>query len=425
MATTIQKVLGVDTPSKAFKRGHAKYAPVLEHKDRRGKTTPPVQNTVERAIRMIKNPDQALASEKEIEKTIRKFKKFYQKQLLKKGQVPIEDQETKDIKDKMGVQEVKAPMDSGEVETPTPLVYDPEILDILKQDAPLVARTPEEGQEGFEAVYNLITSRQDPIGMVSEAESSNVLDTGKTVNIERDKSPMKIYVDTIDISDFAERASQHYMNLSDTALQARVSEHAQFKEQMFLWGDPDQGLSDGSPGDENAYDGLKPIAESQSNDVDKSGVDISGTDGLLRDIKGEITDLLQGPYSISKGDLEIWTSHTVFDHLENELEVKVRIDQGTGEVDYGFGGINIKGIPVVPSHQVDSQSYGGGSYAPGSEGDVFIVNTRSIRFRSLAPLSTVPLSKRGLAEETALFEYGSLIAKADGYFTKYLYDYSV
>src|SRR5687767_12663160 len=58
----------------------------------------------------------------------------------------------------------KGALESGDITGITPLVHDPEILGILKEDAPLVARVPVVGQRGFKAVYPKITARGGPIG---------------------------------------------------------------------------------------------------------------------------------------------------------------------------------------------------------------------------------------------------------------------
>lgn len=314
-------------------------------------------------------------------------------------------------------------VDATVAETPTPLVFDPEILAILKDEAPFVARLPSEGQQGFQAVYNRIDTRDAPIGFVSETASLDVTGQSKDFSLTRETTDMEIYVDEVEVSEFSERASAHYMNLRDTALGARTAEHAQQKEQTILYGDNSQAVDNGSPGDPNAYDGLSVLYPT----VDKSSTSVSGTKGLLKDVKSEIKSLLQGPYAVSKSDLEIWTSHTVHDHLENEADVGAKIDGNGDAVDFGFGNVRVSGVPVVPSHNVDSHSYSDGTdtYAPGSEGDVFLVNTRSTRFRSLMPLSTVPLERTGFGSKVALGEFGALIDRSGGNFGKYLSGYQV
>lgn len=310
-------------------------------------------------------------------------------------------------------------VDSTVAETPTPLVYDPEILEILKDEAPLVARLPEEGQQGYQATYNRIDSRDAPIGFVDESTSLDLTSNSKDFSITRDQTDMEIWVDAVEVSEFSDRASAHYMNLRDTALGARTAEHAQAKEKAILYADPSQGTGSGAIGDSNAYQGLSELYTETS----KSSTDISGTKGLLKDVKSEIKDLLQGPYAVSKSDLEIWTSYTVHDHLENEADVGARIDGNGDTVDFGFGNVRVGGVPVVPSHNVDSHTDGG--YTPGSEGDVFIVNRRSTRYRSLMPLSTVPLGTAGFGSRVAMGEFGALIERSGGNFGKYLSAYQV
>lgn len=318
-------------------------------------------------------------------------------------------------------------VDSTIAETPTPLVFDPEILELLKSNAPFVAMVPEEGQQGYKAVYNRIDSRDAPMGFVDEGTSLDLISNSKEFSMTRDETAMEIFVDAVRVSEFSDRASAHYMDLADTALGTRVAEHAQHKEQSFLYADPDQGLTDGSPGDSNAYHGLRSIFSDAGNLVDKATTDISGTDGLLRDLKAEIKELMQGPYNINKSDLMIVTSHTLFDQLENELEVKARYNDDTDTVDFGIDTIRVSNVPVMATHNVDEHTFDDGSttYTVGSEGDAFIVNTRSTRFRSLMPLSTIPLAKQGWSDQMGLGEFGALIERSGGNFGKALENYQI
>jgi hypothetical protein len=318
-------------------------------------------------------------------------------------------------------------IDANVAENSTPLVFDPEIISLLAQEAPIVAnRLMQEGQEGYKAVFNTIDSRDDAIGFISESDSLNLYDnTESDISLNKNETDMEIWVDTVKISDFSERATNHYMNLRDTTLGERLAEHANSKEQAVLYGDPSQGLSDGSPGDSEAYDGYATIFSNASNQTDKSSVSLSSSDALVKDIKAEMVGLIQNTPAVNPNNLEIWTSHTIYDEIENELNVHGRIDLNAEAVNYGDMDLQIKSRPVIPTHNVTGHSYGGGSYTPGDEGDVFIVSTRSSRFRSLAPLSTVPLGRRGLSDEVAMFEYGAPIARAEGNFGKHLQAYPV
>ena len=319
-------------------------------------------------------------------------------------------------------------IDRDVAENSTPLVFDPEILDIQKTEAPLAAgRLPTEGQEGYKAVYNVIDNRDDPIGYVSEGDSANVLDDARGMSMQRGEVDMAIYVDTASITDFSAQAAAHYVDLEDLTLGARVAEHAQLKEQTVLYGDTSVNAGDGGPGDANAYDGLATIFDDAGNAEDKSAFDPDAEDddkALVNDVKAEINALLQSEKNVSRGDLEVWTSYTVVDRMESELTTLARHDTDQDSVAYGHDGISINGVPVVPSHNVDSHDIGAVDPV-GDEGDVFIVNTRSVRFRQLAPLSSIPLGTRGLADEVAMFEYGALIARAEGEWGRYLQAYDV
>lgn len=314
-----------------------------------------------------------------------------------------------------------------------PLVFDPDILDIMRTDAPLLARLPMRGYMGDPVRVNPISARDAPVGWVSEAASLNLLGNSREFTLDPIDFDNKIYADVVTIGDFAERvAAAGPLDVRETALGARVSEWAQYKEQAILYGDHSQGLSDGSPGDANVFDGMVvqntvPTDPGADNTVDKSAVNLAASDALLRDIKSEIKNLLMTA-NVAKSDLEIWTSHTLFDELENELQVRAIIDQNINSANYGFEVIYISGVPVIASHNVTEHTWDDGvvpAYTVGSEGDVFIMNRRSNAFASLAPLFMMPLARQGFADEVALGEYGTYIDRAGGRFGKWLYDYAI
>lgn len=323
--------------------------------------------------------------------------------------------------------ETKGALTSGDISAVTPVVYDPEIMGILKENAPLLARVPIEGQRGFKAVYNLITARGGPIGFKAEAD---VLDmsalTASESTYAKSEVDMKIWVDKVQISDFAQAGGEHYFSLKDTELGQRLAVRAQAAEKAILYGDPSKAQANGSAHDTNAYEGAYKIYADAgaSFSVDKSAVDISGTDALLKDIKKEVAKMLQGANAVNPADLEIWTSHTLFDQLENEMEVKRRVDLNANSMNYGFEFISIKGIPVFASHNVKQHTdFGGGN--TGSEGDVFIQNKRAMRYRALMPLTVIPLARVGLADQAALAEFGAYIDRADGKLGKVLKGYAI
>lgn len=312
-------------------------------------------------------------------------------------------------------------MTSTEVSGATPLVFDPEILNIEFMTAPFLEMLPQEGQQGYKAVYNRIDSRDDPIGFQAEGD---VLDlsgySGKDIGFTKGETDMKIYVDKANISDFSQAAAAHYMNVEDTTLGQRIALHAQWKEQMVFYGDTSQGTGSGWIGDSNGYDGMAKIFTDAGNVEDKSGVS-SGE--YVKDIRSEIYDLLQNQ-NIQATDLLIVTSYSMFDQLTREL-VPAQTRYGATETttDVGIQQLRINGVRVLATHNI--KEYTDGDYNVGNEGDVFIVNTRAARFRALVPLSSVPLAKLGLSQATAIFEFGAFIDRAGGNWGKYLKNYTV
>jgi len=310
-----------------------------------------------------------------------------------------------------------------------PLVFDPDVLEILKAAAPLVERVPHVGQQGYKAVVNRISARDAPIGFSSEADAIDMSSAGSNeatfAQIEVD---MEIYLDKVDVSDFTVAASGHYLDVRDTALGQRIAEHAQLKEKAMLYGDPAQATGTGGIGDADVYEGFAKIIDDAGNSVLKSSVDLdpttAGTDKpLFEDIKSEIKDLLQGPFAVNKADLEIWTSHTLFDHLENEIEVTARVDENTNSINFGFNVLYASGVPIIASHSVDTHT--DGAYTVGDEGDVFIMNRREFEFRELVPLSTVPLGRIGLSDRLVVYEFGAPILKGAGALCKWLQSYDI
>ena len=319
---------------------------------------------------------------------------------------------------------------SATVTDAVPIAFDPEVLDILRTDAPLLARLPQVGYKAYTVRTNVISARDAPRGWVSEANSLDLTTVSNAFTVTDTDYDMKIYVDAVNVGDFAERGGEGgVIPIRETALGARISEYAQYKEQAILYGDHSQGLTDGSPGDAEVFDGMSVHAATGGTDIDKSGVNLAASDALLKDIKSEIKDLLMTA-NVSKGDLEIWTSHTLFDELENEMQTRAIIDTNVNSFNYGFEIIYISGVPVIASHNVTDHTYdaggvAGGPYTIGSEGDVFLVNKRASYYASLAPLFVLPLGRVGLAEHFVLGEYGTYVDRSQGVFGKWLYDYAI
>jgi len=336
--------------------------------------------------------------------------------------------------------ERKGVMDADRVEDHVPLVFDPEILAILKNTAPISTDViAEEGQEGFKAVANRIDDRDDPVGHVSESGSLNLYDQEKGVDFEKIEEDMTIYVDVVSISEFSQAASEHYMDVRETTVGQRVAAFGQDKEAKVLYADPDQEAKDeegddtGGIGSENVYKGLaKWFSDAdaeydEDHEIDKSSV----SEDFLQDIKAEIYDLLQSDLAVTADDLVVAVSYTMHDILENEIDSPhARHPTNADYLNWGGQELAVGGVPIVPTHMIrehvdGSDSESGSEYTVGDEGDVFIINTRAARFRVLTPFSTVPLGMRGLADEAAMFEFGALIDRADGRFGKWLKAYDI
>lgn len=304
-----------------------------------------------------------------------------------------------------------------------PLVFDPDVVQILKAEAPILERIPEVGQQGFKAVVNRIDARGADLGFRTEAASLDLsAETENDDTFEQIEVDMQIWLDKVVTSDFAQAGGQHYFDIRDTQLGQRVAQHAQAKERNVLYGDPSIGTATGSFGDANGYDGFAEIITDAGNNVVKSAVNLSGTDALVKDIKGEIATLLQSTTASNPGDLEIWCSHTLFDTLENELQVHRRYNDNFSDIDYGYNSIRIKGVPVFATHNIRAHTDTG---VRGDDGDVFIMNRREFQFRSLMPLSTVPLARVGLAEQAAMAEFGAPVLRGAGNLCRYLEAYNI
>lgn len=390
-------------------------------------------------------------------------------------QADDEDRVDEEVLEQMEARNV---IDSNVAERSTPLTFDPEILMKLKEIAPIAfGRWPRQGQEGFEAVFNRVDRRESPIGRVPESVARRLQDLSRSVGLNRESVPMKIYVDTMEIGGFAAAAASHYMDLGDLAETARFAEYAQFDEQEMFYGRYELDSLDTSPtgGDDGEFDyeegggsetpleGGSPVGEyatrglaewfrladeaassvdelpDTDHHIDKSTV----SEDIAMDIKAEITGLLQGPYNSLITDLEIWTSETVKDTLENEFVPRARHDTNQTRIEFGGEDLAIKQqVNVVATHNVDEHTYvaqdeddewreydeADTDYEErtvGSEGDVFLVNTATWRKRELSPLSSIPLAVRGDHEEVGLVAYDGNVELSGGFFGKYLSGYDI
>lgn len=317
----------------------------------------------------------------------------------------------------------KAVVDSSTVQAASPVAVDPMIVDIQRSRAPVLGRITTEAQAGFTAQYNVISDRSDPLGMLSESDAVDLSDNADSdFTLQTESKDMKIFADKVNISDFAQRAESTlgYMDLENTTLGQRVIAWSLFKAKQIFYGDPSVAAADGSVEDSNAYEGLAKIATDASNTIDKSTV----SSGLLEDLKSELTTTVENT-GLTYDSAEFLVSSDFFDALENEANASVRIDSFDQSVNFGGRQLSIKGVPVTECPNIRNYSGLSGTNFTSDDGDVFLIDRNAVRFRALAPLSTVPLGRVGLADRAAMFEYGSLIDKSQGNHTLYLSGYGI
>lgn len=320
----------------------------------------------------------------------------------------------------------KANITESTVSAATPIIIDPDLFNTVRTLAPHTQFVSQVVQAGFTASYNVISARSTPIGYVGEGDamdlSNNTPQDFTLVNADTD---MQIYVDLVDVSDFAQRAesSLGFMDLFGTSVEQRVREAALFDAQAFYYGDNSQGKSDGSVEDTNAVDGLRTIASDANGSFVKSktSTSLDGDKALFKDIKAEINALVLEE-AVSYADLHITTSLDVFDAMENEAGVNVRLDTFDGPLNFGGRTLSIASVPVTPDPNIRNYS---GLTGTTTAGDVFIFDTRAVQDRTLAPLSTMPLGRVGLGDRAALFKYHAFIDRSQGQHTRVLQDYQV
>lgn len=131
----------------------------------------------------------------------------------------------------------------------------------------------------------------------------------------------------------------------------------------------------------------------------------------------------------SLGNLGIACSYDMFDALENEANINVRLrefDQGInfGRDPTGPTTLSIANAPVLPDPNIRAHNYGNGTYT-GNVGDVFIFDRMNYQRRALQSLSSTPLGKQGLSDRMALFQYETPVSRSQGEFVRVLEDYAI
>lgn len=323
----------------------------------------------------------------------------------------------------------RAAIDQSVVGAASPIEVDPMLVDVQRSAAPILDVLTTQAQAGFTAKYNVIDSRSDPIGMVSEADAAGDISSLSEgdFTLSTESKDMKIYLDQARISDFSQRAEDTlgYMDLSETTLGQRVIAHALFKAKQIFYGDSSVDAGDNSIEDANAYDGMAKIADDAGNTVDKSTVSSGFLEDLLNEVTGLVTDT-----GAMWNSTRILCSPQFYNAVYDEVTPVVRLDGYDADVEYGPQGLAIGveqgSVQITPCDNIRDYSADlTGVGANSSTGDVFVIDERAMQFRQLAPFSTVPLGRTGLADKVAMFEYGTLIDKSQGNHTLWLNGYDI
>jgi hypothetical protein len=255
--------------------------------------------------------------------------------------------------------------------------------------------------------------------------------SGSAYTLANDEEDMKIWLDVLDISDFASRAmsSLDFMDLEGTSVEVRSQEYAIQEAETLLYGNPAGGLTDGSAHDAEAPKGLYKWADDANTNytIDRSTYDLTGDKPLFEDIKGYVRGLLKNT-AATPANLGIVVSPDMFDALENEANVNVRLDSFDGSINFGrsptVNTLSIANVPVLPDPNVRDHAYGSGEY-DGNIGDVFIFERPNAQRRALQPFSSTALGQIGLADRMALFQYETFIDKSQGEHVRVLEDYQI
>jgi len=310
----------------------------------------------------------------------------------------------------------RALVDDGIVKDASPIEVDPMIVDIQRSNAPILDIIPAIAQPGFTAQYNVFDGRTLNDFFVTEADAADLSDnTGSEFSVTTATKDMKIMATLLNVSDFSQRAEEtlDYMNLMDTTVGQVMKEYMLVKAKSFLYGDPNGGGT-GEHESTEAFEGLASFADGASNVVDKTGT--SG--GFLEDMLDYLTDQVTSS-GLTFGRARFLVSPQFYNQIYDEVTPIVRLDGYDADVEFGPQGLAIGhergSVPITPVDNI--RDYSGESSGVGSNsdnGDVFLYDEDAVQYRQLAPTSTVPLGRLGLADRAALFEYGALIDKSQG-----------
>jgi len=309
----------------------------------------------------------------------------------------------------------RAVVDNNVVKDASPVIVDPEIFSILRSNAPVLDVIPTVQQAGFTAQYNVFDSRTLNDFFMTESDAMDFTsgNTASDFSLQTETKDMKIMATYIDVGDFSQRAEESldYMDLMDTTMGQVMQEWFITKALSYIYGD-----SSSSPGtvdfeSTDGFDGLAKIAADASNVTNKTSV----SSGRLEDMLDEVTSSTQDS-SLTFGNATLLVSPAMYNAIYDEVTPVVRIDGYDADVEYGPQGLAIGhergSVPIRPVDNIrDVSSNANGVATDSTDGDVFLYDERAVQFRALAPDSTVPLGRVGLADRAALFSYGTIIDK--------------
>lgn len=323
----------------------------------------------------------------------------------------------------------RALVDESIVGAASPVDVDPLIVDVQRSAAPVLNIIQTQAQAGFQAQYNIIENRDDPVGFLSETEAAGDLEnqfSEQSFSLPSDSKDMKIQLGLVKVSDFTQRAQQtlEYMDPRQTALGQATIAHALQKARAIFYGDPSVGAGDRSIEDGDSYEGLAKIFNDAGNAIDKTAT----SSGFLGDLLDEVTVQTENT-GLTWDRARYLVSPRMYNAIYDQVTPVVRIDGYDADVEYGPQGLalgtEMGSVNISPCPNIRSYSGFSGTASNADPGDVFLIDELAHQFRQLAPMFTVPLGRTGLADRVAMAEYGTLIDKDHGNHGLWLQGYDI
>jgi len=333
------------------------------------------------------------------------------------------------VRDSADPDNARAIVDNNVVGDAAPVPVDPVLFNTLNNEVPELNIITEVAQPGFEFKYNVLDDRDDPVGFLSETEAAGDLEgqfTPQSFNLSDDTISMKRLVGLFKVSDFSQRAmtTLDYMDPRETTLGQGTISHQKMKVRAMYYGDTSVGAGDNSIEDADAFDGLAKIADDAGNKKSKSGV----SSGILEDMLDELTEAVTST-GLTFDRARFMVSQQLYNQIYEEVTPTIRLDGYDADVEYGPQGIALSTefgtAPITPTPNIKNYSTLTGAGADSDTGDVFLIDEMAIQFRQLAPMSTVPLGRTGLADRVAMFEYFTLVDRSQGNHTFLLSSYDI